>query len=128
MLAGEDCRPDTKQGIYFVTTNHESPFAFGRWTDLSPNSKGVAKLNKPFSRRDPLHTQFDQWGKIEGSFNNIIHFPTPYSQDPNGKEWPYLEKSSNNGLEDSNFISKQFLSSNFSSNSDNFSLPVFNTN
>lgn len=128
VLAGEDCRPDTKQGTYFITTNHESPFAYGRWTDLSPNSKGVLKLNKPFSRRDPLHTQFDQWGKLEGSFNNIVYFPTPYSQDPNGKEWPYLDKSSKNVLEDSNFISKQFLSSNFSSNSDNFTLPVFNTN
>lgn len=109
-----------------MTTNQESPFAFGRWTDLNQNSKGTVKLNNPFSRRDPLHTQFDQWGKIEGSFNNIIYFPTPYSQDPNGKEWPYLDKSSNDNLLENN--NKYFLSSNFSNNLENFTLPVFNSN
>lgn len=43
----------------------------------------------PPKRRDPLLEEIDQWGKLDGSFNNIDHFPTPLPQDPLD-DWDYF--------------------------------------
>ncbi len=90
-VAGEDCRSETR-GMYLVTTNSVSPFAIGRWTDLV-GANTVTKL-MAFTRADPLQQKIDPWGKVEGNFNNLDHFPTPYSQDPNGLDWPYFNRLS----------------------------------
>lgn len=82
--------------MFLVTTNSVSPFAIGRWTD----GIGVVKhsSNLPFTRTDPLHRQIDPSGKLDGHFNNLNQFPTPYSQDPNGLDWPYFDRLSDDSL------------------------------
>ncbi|XP_065095314.1 phospholipase A1 member A-like [Ochlerotatus camptorhynchus] len=94
VMAGEDCVPGT-EGMFMITTNSDSPFAIGRWTDAT----GLLKTNNKFAlKRDPFTSDIDQWGKLEGNFNNVEHFPTPYSQDPNGDDWPYFNHIGTNKL------------------------------
>lgn len=76
--------------MFLITTNSVSPFAIGRWSDESSNGKNISKLI--FTRTDPLQRQIDPWGKVDGNFNNLEHLPTPYSQDPNGLDWPYFDR------------------------------------
>lgn len=63
-LAGEDCRTTTI-GMFLVTTNHESPFAYGQWTIQSSTKD---PLN---SRRDPFLERIDEYGKLDSAFNYI---------------------------------------------------------
>lgn len=63
--AGEDCRPNTK-GMYMITTNSAAPFASGQWSMASTESS----KSGAFYRRDPLQEQIDEWGKLDGEFNN----------------------------------------------------------
>lgn len=78
-----------------ITTNSDSPFAIGRWTDTT----GLLKTNNQFGlKRDPFISDIDKWGKLEGNFNNVEQFPTPYSQDPNGDDWPYFNHIGTNKL------------------------------
>lgn len=90
-VAGEDCLGVTR-GMFLVTTNSISPFAVGRWTDVIGVTANISK--SAFTTTEPLQRQIDPWGKIDGHFNNLDHFPTPYSQDPNGLDWPYFERLS----------------------------------
>lgn len=88
VIAGEDCRTSTR-GMHFVKTRHEAPFALGRGDNshkfrLYPNDFMV-----PSHRRDPLLEEIDQWGKLDGAFNNIQQFPTPVPQDPQD-DWQYF--------------------------------------
>lgn len=88
VLAGEDCRTTTR-GMYFVKTRHEAPFSEGRANNnnrfrLYPNDFMI-----PAKRRDPLLEEIDQWGKLDGAFNNIQQFPTPLPQDPHD-DWQYF--------------------------------------
>lgn len=76
--------------MFLVTTNSIAPFALGRWSDEAVPGRNVSKLI--FTRTDPLQRQIDPWGKIDGNFNNLEHFPTPYYQDPNGLDWPYFDR------------------------------------
>lgn len=76
--------------MFLITTNSVSPFAIGRWTDDGSNRRNVSQLI--FTRTDPLQRQIDPWGKVDGNFNNLEHIPTPYSQDPNGLNWPYFDR------------------------------------
>lgn len=94
-VAGEDCRRETR-GMFLVTTNSISPFAVGRWTDSFGGDNNLTKM--AFTRTDPLQRHIDPWGKVEGHFNNLDHFPTPYSQDPNGVDWPYFDRLSEDSL------------------------------
>uniref|UniRef100_A0A2C9GRW6 Uncharacterized protein n=1 Tax=Anopheles arabiensis TaxID=7173 RepID=A0A2C9GRW6_ANOAR len=97
VIAGEDC-PTGTEGMFMITTNPASPFAIGRWAGFSIPQKKDAILNKHGLNRDPFISDIDQWGKLDSSFNNVDHFPTPYSQDPNHQgsqggeddEWPYF--------------------------------------
>uniref|UniRef100_A0A8D8C9D9 Pancreatic lipase-related protein 2 n=1 Tax=Culex pipiens TaxID=7175 RepID=A0A8D8C9D9_CULPI len=100
VMAGEDCNPGT-EGMFMITTNSDSPFAIGRWTDTNNVYKKDAVLNKFGLRRDPFISDIDQWGKLEGNFNNVEQFPTPYSQDPNNAnddDWPYFNHIGTNKL------------------------------
>lgn len=99
VIAGEDCKPSTR-GMYFLVTNDVSPFATGRWTDISGITKNVFGPTSTLSQGDPLQQQIDQWGKLDSDFNNIDIFPTPMSQDPNGDDWPYFDKNKKNLLDD----------------------------
>lgn len=102
-VAGEDCRSETR-GMFLVTTNGISPFAVGRWTDTVGVDKNLAKLS--FTQTDPLQRRIDPWGKVEGNFNNLDHFPTPYSQDPNGLNWPYFDRRSVGGSDEAETSAK----------------------
>ncbi|XP_055594311.1 phospholipase A1 member A-like [Uranotaenia lowii] len=98
VVAGEDCTPGT-EGMFMITTNSDAPFAIGRWTDTL-QKKGVP-LHKFGIDRDPFINDIDQWGKLDSNFNNIEHFPTPYSQDPNhanDEDWPYFNHIGTNKL------------------------------
>lgn len=100
VMAGEDCIPGT-EGMYMVTTNSDSPFAIGRWTDTVGLQKKDHVLNKFGLNRDPFISDIDQWGKLDSNFNNAEHFPTPYSQDPNNAnddDWPYFNHIGTNKL------------------------------
>ncbi|XP_055541424.1 pancreatic lipase-related protein 2-like [Wyeomyia smithii] len=100
VMAGEDCIAGT-EGMYMVTTNSDSPFAIGRWTDTVGLQKKDQVLNKFGLNRDPFISDIDQWGKLDSNFNNVEHFPTPYSQDPNnanGEDWPYFNHIGTNKL------------------------------
>lgn len=90
-VAGEEIRKTTR-GMYFLNTLAEAPFAMGRSSSnrfrQQPNDFMV-----PGKRRDPLLEEIDQWGKLDGSFNNIDQFPTPLPQDPmhdQDDEWNYF--------------------------------------
>lgn len=89
MLGGEDARPSSR-GMHFIKTREESPYALGR--DITRNT---FRLNSndfmvPVKRRDPLTEELDQWGKLDGAFNNIDQFPTPLPQDPSNDDWQYF--------------------------------------
>ncbi|XP_055918639.1 uncharacterized protein LOC129950742 [Eupeodes corollae] len=92
--AGENANP-MSNGLYLITTANSTPFALGKWTDYpdKSNNAGYTISQKPSTRHSPLMKEVDEWGKLEGHFNNIEHFPTPYSQDPNGETWPYFGRS-----------------------------------
>uniref|UniRef100_T1GW33 Lipase domain-containing protein n=1 Tax=Megaselia scalaris TaxID=36166 RepID=T1GW33_MEGSC len=89
--AGENTRPTTK-GMFLIQTNEQFPFAKGKWTDISAEiSNTQPSLTQPLRRtQGPLLKAVDEWGKLEGNFNNKDHFSTPYSQDPYGTNWPYF--------------------------------------
>lgn len=72
VVAGEDCVPTTR-GMFLITTNGVAPFATGRWTDsaISITKNNIADIITPIKKSDPLIQQLDQWGKLEGDFNNI---------------------------------------------------------
>lgn len=73
VIAGEDCAPTTR-GMFLITTNGVAPFATGRWTDepLGMSKNGLGDLTNPVKRLgDPLLQHLDQWGKLEGGFNNV---------------------------------------------------------
>lgn len=58
--------------MFLVTTNSETPFASGRWTDLPVASTNGrieigAEIRRPL---DPTMQSLDEWGKLEGAFNN----------------------------------------------------------
>ncbi|XP_053667203.1 pancreatic triacylglycerol lipase-like [Anopheles marshallii] len=91
VVAGEDC-PAGTEGMFLISTNPASPFAIGRWSGFSLPQKKDSVLHKHGLNRDPFISDIDQWGKLDSSFNNVDHFPTPYSQDPNqnNDEWPYF--------------------------------------
>lgn len=97
VVAGEDCIVGT-EGMFMITTNADSPFAIGRWTDAMGLLKTPNALNKFSLKRDPFISDIDQWGKLEGNFNNVEQLPTPYSQDPNGDDWPYFNHIGTNKL------------------------------
>lgn len=75
VLAGEDCSTSTV-GMFMITTNSESPYATGQWTDAAAaaaaaatKTTGSASFRSPAA--DPFQQQIDQWGKLDGTFNNI---------------------------------------------------------
>lgn len=84
--------------MFLVTTNSVAPFAIGRWTDLVTHNQKLTKLVSFTRNGDPLQRRIDPWGKVEGHFNNLEHFPTPYSQDPNGLDWPYFDRLADDRL------------------------------
>jgi pancreatic lipase-related protein 2 len=90
VVAGEDCSPSTR-GLYLAQTHATSPFAMGRTPFVSHKHAIVYPNSNLLRFRDPLQKEIDQWGKLDGDFNNIENFPTPYSQDPNGKNWIYFD-------------------------------------
>lgn len=71
VVAGEDSVVTTR-GMFLVTTNGESPFAIGRWTELVGGGlkNGFYNINRPFNKGEPLQKQIDEWGKLDGEFNN----------------------------------------------------------
>ncbi|XP_058825776.1 phospholipase A1 4-like [Topomyia yanbarensis] len=100
VMAGEDCMTGT-EGMFLITTNSDTPYAIGRWTDTTGLQKKDHVLNKFGLNRDPFISDIDQWGKLDGNFNNVEQFPTPYSQDPNNandEDWPYFNHVGTNKL------------------------------
>lgn len=83
--------------MFLITTNSIAPFAIGRWIE---EVNGVANNTSRlvFTQADPLQRRIDPFGKLEGHYNNVDHFPTPYSQDPNGLDWPYFDRLSDESL------------------------------
>lgn len=78
VIAGEDCAPNTR-GMFLITTNGMAPFATGRWADapLGVTKNGLGDLTGPVKHSgDPLLQHLDQWGKLEGAFNNVQN-PNP---------------------------------------------------
>lgn len=60
--------------MFLITTNGVAPFATGRWTDppVGVTKNGLGDLTGPVKKTgDPLLQHLDQWGKLEGAFNNI---------------------------------------------------------
>lgn len=69
VLAGEDCLTTTT-GMFMITTKSESPFATGQWTETAATKiAGTPGFRIPGA--DPFELQIDQWGKLDGTFNNI---------------------------------------------------------
>lgn len=65
--------------MFLITTNGVAPFANGRWTNepLGVTKNGLGDLTGPVKKSgDPLLQHLDQWGKLEGGFNNIQN-PNP---------------------------------------------------
>ncbi|XP_059617747.1 uncharacterized protein LOC132262483 [Phlebotomus argentipes] len=91
--AGENCK-NTTRGLFLVNTNPSSPFAMGKWTDVLKNSGLKSSLLDeylaPIKRKNPLQEELNQWGKLDGNFNNIMNFPTPLPQDPLNDDWVYF--------------------------------------
>ncbi|XP_063697710.1 phospholipase A1 [Culicoides brevitarsis] len=83
IMAGEDCRPDTK-GMFFITTNAANPFALGKWQDLSQDSQ-IPEIPKPLRNRNPFDLEIDQWGKLEYEFNDIPS--SHFERDPLMDNW-----------------------------------------
>jgi pancreatic lipase-related protein 2 len=78
--------------MFLVQTNAAAPFAIGRIPAVT-KKHGILHPNSHLIRfRDPLQKEIDQWGKLDGDFNNLENFPTPYSQDPNGQNWIYFDE------------------------------------
>lgn len=70
VIAGEDCRSDVR-GMFIITTNSISPFAQGKWNDLTaPLNAEPPQIPQFLKKRDPFETAIDRWGKLEGGFNN----------------------------------------------------------
>lgn len=70
VIAGEDCRTDVR-GMFLISTNPVSPFAQGKWNDLTlPLNAEPPKIPNFLKNRDPFETAIDKWGKLEGAFNN----------------------------------------------------------
>jgi hypothetical protein len=104
-VAGEDCKSTTR-GMYLIKTNSASPFALGRLADLlTPNEDNPSIFTNQMRSGDPFQRYIDEWGKLEGNFNNIEALPTPFSQDPNGEDWPYFNHMGSNRLTNE-FISR----------------------
>lgn len=62
--------------MFIVTTNGMSPFANGRWTEsqmIGTLSDEEPDIHKPFKKTDPQVQHLDEWGKLEGSFNNVFN-------------------------------------------------------
>lgn len=75
VVAGEDCTATTK-GMFLVTTNSISPFANGRWTEGQMGSALLDEepdIHRPFKNSEPQVQHLDEWGKLEGSFNNLFN-------------------------------------------------------
>ncbi|XP_055710707.1 phospholipase A1 member A [Phlebotomus papatasi] len=91
--AGENCK-NTTRGMFIISTNPSPPFAMGKWTDVLKNSGLKSSLVEeyltPIKRKNPLQDELDQWGKLDGTFNNIMNFPTPIAQDPIHDDWLYF--------------------------------------
>lgn len=65
--------------MFLITTNGVAPFATGRWTDapVGITKNGLGDLTGPVKKSgDPLLQHLDQWGKLEGGFNNVQN-PNP---------------------------------------------------
>lgn len=78
IIAGEDCRPDTK-GMFFISTNGANPYALGKWHDLTQDVPAeVPNLLTPLKNRNPFDMEIDKWGKLEYKFNDIhtSHYET----------------------------------------------------
>lgn len=89
-LAGEDCRPNTK-GMYLITTNSASPFASGQWMMRTGTTKSSSLY-----RRDPFQEQIDEWGKLEGEFNNAgDHSQNSDGFRPTIYDWSHLNQIEN---------------------------------
>lgn len=74
-MAGEDCTSTTR-GMFLVTTNSVSPFATGRWTESqmgTTKSDDEPDVHRPFKKSDPQVQHLDDWGKLEGGFNNVFN-------------------------------------------------------
>lgn len=88
-VAGEDVRTTTR-GMHFINTRSESPYAQGRYRQSANMFRQQSDYAwMPTKRRDPLLEEIDQWGKLDGAFNNIDQFPTPLPQDPMD-DWEYF--------------------------------------
>lgn len=89
--------------MYIVTTNPETPFATGRWTDAQMAGTKMTNdldIHRPFKTSDPQVQQFDEWGKLEGAFNNRAPAMMPfnalmYDQAANNEPWNDNELSYN---------------------------------
>lgn len=104
-VAGEDCKSTTK-GMYLIKTNSASPYALGRLTDfMVPIEDSRVIYTNSLRSSDPFLREIDPWGKLEGTFNNIEMYPTPFSQDPNGGDWPYFNHIGSNS-QTQQFISR----------------------
>lgn len=131
VLAGEDCNPET-EGMYLIVTNSQSPFALGKWTDNNDNKlQNKPIITSPFTKINLSSKDIDQWGKLDSNFNNIMNFPTPYSQDPNnGENYLYFGQQGINeitNLEIENTTEKyQIQLTNNKTKIDNFKLDINN--
>lgn len=85
-----------------ITTNSESPFASGQWTDI-PGQTKTAQNYGPGMRQpasDPFQQQIDQWGKLEGTFNNVDNSHKRFS-------WNSIDATvinNNNNFNDMNYL------------------------
>ncbi|XP_026480171.1 uncharacterized protein LOC113386617 [Ctenocephalides felis] len=76
--AGEDCAPNSK-GFHLVETRSDMPFALGKITELSEsNGQDTRDVFNQLQRLTLYPTKpqqstmnRDDWGKLEGGFNNI---------------------------------------------------------
>lgn len=77
VIAGEDCHTNLR-GMFFITTNAQSPYAQGKWTDLTQAldaelpSQMLPQQLQLKHHRDPFEQEIDKWGKLEGEFNNEL--------------------------------------------------------
>jgi pancreatic lipase-related protein 2 len=90
VVAGEDASSAIR-GLFLVQTNAVAPFAIGRIPAVALKHGILHPNSHLIGYRDPLQKEIDQWGKLDGDFNNLENFPTPYSQDPNGHNWIYFD-------------------------------------
>lgn len=90
--AGDNASPTTS-GMFLIKTAESSPFAMGKWTDLSAlDIKTSSYLNYgPNKKYDPLMQQLDQFGKLDSHFNNIIQGQPPYLDNLYNENWLNFE-------------------------------------